>query len=194
MKTKQLLCEKIWFPRIDDIVKQKLDKYIACQANSSGNHPVPLQMSLLRSEPWHMVYMDFCGPFPTGEYQFVIIDAYSQFPEVDIVHSTSACAIIPRMDRIFCTHRIPHTVRSDNGPPFTSDEIKKYMEENGIKHCRTTQLWPQKNSEMENFMKPLTRLLVQHMWRGKCGRSISTNSFLITALHYWIYSSTITVQ
>ena len=31
------------------------------------------------------------------------------------------------------------------------------MEENGIKHCRTTTLWPQENSEVENFMKPLTK-------------------------------------
>ena len=157
VKTKRLLGEKIWFPRIDDSVKQKLDKCIACQANSSGNHPDPLQMSPLPPEPWHTVHMDFCGPFPTGEYLFVIIDAYSRFPEVDIVHSTSASAIIPRMDRIFCTHGIPQIVRSDNGPPFTSDEIKKYMEENGIKHCRTTPLWPQANSEVENFMKPLTK-------------------------------------
>ena len=134
VKTKQLLREKIWFPRIDDSVKQKLDKCSACQDNSSGNHPDPLHMSPLPPEPWHTVHMDFCGPFPTGEYLFVIIDAYSRFPEVDIVHSTSATAIIPRMDRIFCTHGIPQIVRSDNGPPFTSDEIKKYMEENGIKH------------------------------------------------------------
>ena len=42
VKTKKLLLEKIWFPRIDDSVKQKVNKCIACQANSSGNHPDPL--------------------------------------------------------------------------------------------------------------------------------------------------------
>ena len=114
-------------------------------------------MSPLPPEPWHTVHTDFCGPFPAYEYLFVIIDAYSRFPEVDIVHSTSASAIIPRTDRIFSTHGIPSIARSANGPPFTSDEIKRYMEENGIKHCRTTPLRPQVNSEVENFMKPLTR-------------------------------------
>ena len=74
------------------------------------------------------------------EYLFVVIDAYSRFPEVDIAYSTLASAIIPRIDRIFTTHGIPLTVRSDNGPPFTSDETKKYIEENGIKCCRTTPL------------------------------------------------------
>ena len=90
VKTKQLLREKIWFPGIDDSVKRTIDKCIACQANSSGSRPDPLKMSPLPPEPWHTVHMDFCGPFPTGEYLFVVIDAYSRFPEVEVVHSTSA--------------------------------------------------------------------------------------------------------
>ena len=35
VKTKQLLREKVWFPGNDDSVKQKIDKCIAFQANSS---------------------------------------------------------------------------------------------------------------------------------------------------------------
>ena len=96
--------------------------------------------------------MDFCGPFPMGEYLFVVIDAYSRFPEVEIVHSTSASAIIPKMDRIFSTHGLPLVIKSDNGPPFNSEDIRKYMTENGINHSRITPLWPQANSEAENFM------------------------------------------
>ena len=76
-------------------------------------------------------------------------------------HDANPCPAIGqvcrKMDRIFSTHGTPLTVKSDNGPPFTSDEIKKYMEENGIKHCRITPQWPQANSEAENFMKPLTK-------------------------------------
>ena len=167
VKTKQLLREKIWFPGIDDNVKNAIDKCIACQANSSGSRPDPLQMSPLPPEPWHTVHMDFCGPFPTGEYLFVVIDAYSRFPEVEIVHSTSASAIIPKMDRIFSTHGIPLIIKSDNGPPFTSEEIKKYMEENGINHCKITPLWPQANSEAENFMKPLNKAIRSVHAEGK---------------------------
>ena len=47
--------------------------------------PDPLQMSPLPPEPWHTVHTDFCGPLPTGECLLVVIDAYSRFPEVDIV-------------------------------------------------------------------------------------------------------------
>jgi len=31
-------------------------------------------------------------------------------------------------------------VKSNNGPPFTSNEIKQFMEENDIQHCKITPL------------------------------------------------------
>ena len=141
------------------MVKQKIEKCLACQANGPESRPDPLHMSPLPPKPWHTLNMDFCGPLPTGEYLFVIIDAYSRFPEVEIVHSTSAKAFIPKMDRIFSTHGIPDTLRSDNGPPFTSNEIRDYMQENGVNHKKITPLWPQANSEAENFMKPLMKAI-----------------------------------
>ena len=110
VKTKKLLREKVWFPGIDNEVQQKIKKCLACQANGPKNSPDPLHMTPLPPKPWHTLNMDFCGPLPTGEYLFVIIDAYSRFPEVEIVHSTSAKAIIPKLDRIFSTHGLPHTI------------------------------------------------------------------------------------
>ena len=168
VKAKQLLRKKVWFPKIDEYVKYKIDTCIACQANSGNSHPDPLLMSSLCPEPWHTVHMDFCGPFPTGEYVFVAIDAYSCFPEVEIVRSTSAATIIlPKIDKIFTTHGIPTIVKSDNGPPFTSNEIKQFMEENGIQHYKITPLWPQVNSEAENFMKPMTKAIRSAKAEGK---------------------------
>ena len=73
-----------------------------------------------------------CGPFPTGEYLLVVIDAYSRFPEVDIVHSTAAKGTISKVERIFATHEILVVIRSDNGPPFTSSDFESYMAEIGV--------------------------------------------------------------
>ena len=159
VKTKQLLREKIWFPGIDSAVKQLIDNCVTCQANGPENRPDPLQISPLPPEPWHTVHIDFCGPFPTGEYTLVVIDAYSRFPEVEVVSSTSAKSTIAKLQRIFATHGMPRVIRSDNGPPFTSYEFQAFMEECGINHRRITPLWPQANSEAENFMKPLTKAI-----------------------------------
>ena len=45
-------------------------------------------------------YIDFCGPFLTGEYLLVVTDAYSRFPEVVIVHSTAAKVAISKLERL----------------------------------------------------------------------------------------------
>ena len=87
VKTKKLLREKVWFPGIDKMAKNLIQNCVACQANSLPDHPQPLQMTPLPPKPWHTVNVDFCGPFPTGEYLLVVIDAHSRFPEVEIVHS-----------------------------------------------------------------------------------------------------------
>ena len=159
VKTKQLIREKIWFPVIDKAVRDMIGSCIACQANSHPNPPTPLKMNDLPPKPWRTIHLDFCGPFPTGEYVLVAIDAYSRFPEVEVIHSTSAKATILELERIFSTHGLPQIIKSDNGPPFTSTEFKTYMQEMGIKHQRITPLWPQANSEAENFMKPMTKAI-----------------------------------
>lgn len=166
-KTKQLIREKVWFPGIDSWVKREIEKCLPCQANSPEKHPEPLQMTTLPPAPWHTLHVDFCGPFPTGEYLLVVIDAYSRFPEVEIVRSTSAATTIPKLERIFATHGIPTILCSDNGPPFTSHEFKEYTKNNGIKHRKITPLWPQANSEAESFMKPLTKAVRSAHAEGK---------------------------
>ena len=159
VKTKQLIREKVWFPKIDHEVQCLLSSCLACQANGPDSKPDPLTMSSLPPEPWHTVHIDFCGPFPTGEHLLVVIDAYSRFPEVDVVHSTKATSTISKLERIFATHGIPRIIKSDNGPPFTSHEFHSYTTEIGAKHQKITPLWPQANSEAENFMKPLTKAI-----------------------------------
>ena len=103
--------------------------------------------------------MDFCGPFPTGEYLLVVIDAYSRFPEVDIISSTSAKVTVPKLERIFATHGVPHILKSDNGPPFPGREVYAFMKELGTKHKPSIPLSPQGNGEVESFMKPLEKAI-----------------------------------
>jgi hypothetical protein len=69
---------KVWFPNIDKMVEETIQNCLPCQAATSGNHPPPepLKMTQLPSGPWKEVAMDFLGPFPTGEYLLVVIDAF----------------------------------------------------------------------------------------------------------------------
>ena len=103
--------------------------------------------------------MIFTGHFQSGHYIIVLTDCCSRYPEVEILKSTSAKHVIPKLDTIFACHRIPAQLASDNGPPFQGREFKQYMVNMGIKHTTCTPLWPQGNADTEAFMKPLGKFL-----------------------------------
>ena len=166
-KTKALLREKIWFPHIDQQVKKTLEGCISCQAVGRLPPPEPLGQTKMPKGPWEVVHTDFYGPLPTGEYLLVVIDRYSRFPEVEIVRSTKASAVIPKLDKIFATHGIPTVLKSDNGPPYNSKEYESYLEALRIKPEFSTPYWPQGNAEAERFMQPLGKALKTAQIQGR---------------------------
>ena len=46
----------------------------------------------------------FYGPLPSSEYTLAIVDAYSRFTIAEIVRSTAAPNIIPKLDHVFVKH------------------------------------------------------------------------------------------
>ena len=85
-------------------------------------------MTKMANGPWEIVRLDFFGPLPSREYLLVVIGRYSKFPEVEIERSTKESQVSPKLDTIFATHGIPGVVKSDNSPPFNSEESRKYLE------------------------------------------------------------------
>ncbi|KAK3742186.1 hypothetical protein QZH41_012077 [Actinostola sp. cb2023] len=77
---------------------------------------------------------------------------------VEIVHSTSADAVVPHLDNIISRHQIPIKIRTDNGPPFNSESFAQYTQHMGIKHRKITPLWPEANGECERFMRNLKKI------------------------------------
>ncbi|KAK3749040.1 hypothetical protein QZH41_005695 [Actinostola sp. cb2023] len=146
VKTKALIREKVWFPFIDTLIEDKINSCLACQSTTKRNIREPLQMSKLPDGPWLEISADLFGPLPSGQHLLVVIDDYSRFPEVEIVHSTSADAVVPHLDNIISRHQIPIKIRTDNGPPFNSESFAQYTRHMGIKHRKITPLWPEANA------------------------------------------------
>ena len=158
VKTKQLLRLKIWFPHIDKIVDQTVASCLACQVSTiEKNATAPIVMTNLPNSPWEAVSVDF-KELPTGEYLLVVVDDYSRFPIVELVSSTSARCVVPKLDSIFAVHGTPRVMRTDNGPPFNGAEFASFAEYLDFKHRKVTPLWPQANGEVERMMRNLKKL------------------------------------
>ena len=82
---------------VDSIVKC----CVACQVATPKASLEPLQMTLLPNGPKEQVSTDFCEV--VRHYVLVLIDDYSRFPQIEAVHSTSAKAVIPKLDPVWGT-------------------------------------------------------------------------------------------
>jgi len=114
-------------------------------------------MSVLPDNPFDEVSVDFAHV--NGETLLLVIDDYSRFPFVEPVSSTSANAVIPKLDQLFATFGTPRVVKSDNGPPFNGEEFAKFARVLGFKHRKVTPLWPRANGEVERFVKTLKKCI-----------------------------------
>jgi hypothetical protein len=99
---------------------------------------------------WERVRVDCLVPM-NGNYNFVLIDAYSKWPEVFKMEDIRTETTVNKLRGTF--------VRSDNGPQFTAQEYGTHVELHQIKHVKTPVYHPQSNGEAENFVKMFKQVL-----------------------------------
>ena len=169
VKTKRFLRDSVWFLGIDRMVEEVVNGFLPCQAANYDPKPVcePLHMSTLPLSPWEELSMDFCGPFPSGDYLLVVTDDFSRYPEVEILRSTSAKAVIPHLDSIFARRGFPDKVGTDNGPPFHGESFQMFATQLGFTHHRITPEWPRANGEAGRLMKTLEKAIRTAVIQGK---------------------------
>lgn len=158
VKTKSLLREKVWFPNIDKLVESKVKSCSACLITTPECKREPLQMSPLPAAPWKELSVDFAN-LPNQEYLLLITDDYSRYPVVEIVKSTSAATVIPKLDKMFSEFGVPDVVKSDNGPPFNSKEFASFADDLGFKHRKVTPKWARANGEVERFVRTVKKVI-----------------------------------
>ena len=157
VKTKAPLREKVWFPCMDKMVETKVKACLPCQVVTPVYTREPFQMSVLPDCPFDEVSVDFVHV--DGQTLLLVVNDYSRFPFVEPVSSTSASAVIPKLDQLFSTFGAPRVVKSQNGPPFNEEEFAKFAYVLGFKHQKVTPLWPRASGEVERFVKTLKKCI-----------------------------------
>jgi hypothetical protein len=142
---------------MDQMTENKVKACLPCQIVTPIYTRELLQMSVLPDNPFDEVSVDFASV--NGETLPLLVDDYSRFPFVEPVSSTSASAVIPKLDKLFATFGTPLVVRTDNGPPFSGDKFVKFSHVLGFKHRKVTPLWPRANGEVERFVKTLKKYI-----------------------------------
>ena len=178
VRTKRLLRSAVWFPGMDRMTEDIVRSCLPCQAASQQKPKERLQMTELPARPWQKISLDFSGPYPSGEYCLIVVDDYSRYLVVELVSTTSAAAVIPRLDKILPMFGIPEECRSDNGPPFQSREFAEYAKTQGYRHRKITPLHAEANGEAERFVKTLQTFITTTTVEGGSWR-MSLPDFLL---------------
>ena len=75
--------------------------------------------------PLQRVHVDYAGPFK-GKMWLLLIDAFSKWPEIHEMKSTTAEATISKLKQIFAAQGLPERIISDNGPQFTASSFANF--------------------------------------------------------------------
>ena len=171
MRMKPLARSYIWWPRLDAHNEEIAHKCDECALAADNPAKVSLHPWRVPKQPWERIHIDHAS---WGKYTLLVaIDAFSKWPEVHLVNSTSTQQTIDKLRIMFATHGLPITVVSDNGPPFMSTEFKQSMDANGINHCRIPPYHPSSNGAAENLVKSVKRALQKSSSNESIGTKIS---------------------
>ena len=158
-KTKALMRHKVFFLGIGNAIENKITNCVPCQATGWTNSLSVVQPTKIPEKVWDTVNIDYLGPSPNGKYVLAMIDQRSRYPVIAVTSSTSAISLIKILTQVFSQCGLPLKIISDNGPPFTSCELKSCFLKHSIQRQKIMPLWPQANGEMKRFMEPLTKVI-----------------------------------
>ncbi|XP_065073800.1 uncharacterized protein K02A2.6-like, partial [Ochlerotatus camptorhynchus] len=156
---KRRLRQKVWWLKMDDQVDKYVKSCNLCTMVSTVGPPEPMQRTKMPTKAWSEVAIDFLGPLPNGYNLLVLIDYFSRFAEVIIMKQTTAELTAKALFETFSRFGIPDILRSDHGPQFISESMKRFCKEFGIQQQRTTPYWPQANGEVERMNNTILKRL-----------------------------------
>ncbi|KAL5517106.1 hypothetical protein EMCRGX_G002578 [Ephydatia muelleri] len=136
-----------------------------CQVAKSAPPKAPLHPWVWPSKPWERIHVDFAGPFQRKTF-FIVVDAHSKWPEVIPMSTTTSLATVVELTRLFASYGIPQQLMSDNGSQFTSQEFKKFLRTNGVRHILTASYHPSSNGAAERFVRTFKEAMHKNKGRS----------------------------
>uniref|UniRef100_A0A3Q2YZ04 Integrase catalytic domain-containing protein n=1 Tax=Hippocampus comes TaxID=109280 RepID=A0A3Q2YZ04_HIPCM len=111
----------------------------------------------LPTAPWKKVGTDLFHY--NGKDYLLVIDYYSNYPEIALLTSTTATNVITHVKSFFARHGIPDIVVSDNGPCYNCREWQQFAMQYGFSHITSSPLHAQANGKAEKGVHIVKQLL-----------------------------------
>lgn len=166
VKMKAMARAYFWWPGLDSDIQDLVASCPQCLCNRNDPPKHTLHVWDYPVKPFARIHMDFLGPFQ-GRMILIVTDAYSKWLEAFEVSSTSAAQTIQKLRVLFAQFGLPQHIVTDNGPPFSSQEFRTFLESNGIKHTFSPPYHPSTNGLAENHVKTFKSKVLAAVQEGK---------------------------
>lgn len=151
-RMKALARAYVWWPKLDADIDSLVMNCELCQQQRANPSRESTHVWESAKAPMERVHVDYAGPF-LGKYFFILVDAYTKWPEIHIVSSITAEVTIDVCRKIFSCFGIPSKLVSDRGPQFTSAEFQQFLKSNGIEHAVGAPYHPATNGQAERYVR-----------------------------------------
>ncbi|XP_048775245.2 uncharacterized protein K02A2.6-like [Ostrea edulis] len=131
VKMKTVACILVWWPGIDKDLETLVKSCKGCQDNRPMPPEAPIHPWEWPQRAWQRIHVDFAGPFQ-GSMFLVAVDAFSKWPEVVQMSTTTADRTVDVLRRIISRNGLPDSLVSDNGPQFVFETFQDFMKYNGF--------------------------------------------------------------
>ena len=120
----------VWWPGLSRQIEDMVQGCRKC-AEHRTFRAEPLISSVVPDRPWQIIGTDLLQL--KGRTYLLVVDYFSRYIELALLSSSQTSEdVIQALKSMFARHRIPDSVRSDNGPQYSSAEfIKINLQRNG---------------------------------------------------------------
>ena len=129
----------VWWPGVSREMENFVQSCPVCQKTTPPNRE-PLITTPLPSYPWERIAADLFEL--KGSMYLLVVDYYSRFVEVQKLNSTTSTSVITYLKSLFSRFGIPVEMVTDNGPQFSSNEMKEFSDSYGFRHITTSPHYP----------------------------------------------------
>ena len=149
--------ELVFWPGMSKQIEDVVSNCTTCQQLRLSHPKEPMIPHEIPQYPWQIVASDLFE-WNGGSY-VLVVDYYSRYWEVAVLHSTTSTAVINKLRQIFARHGIPETVKSDNGPQYSSAEFDTFAANWKFSHVTSSPKYPQSNGLAEKTVQTAKRML-----------------------------------
>lgn len=147
----------MYWPKINDDIEKFVKKCSTCNKFQYAKQKEPLMMREVPKGSWIRVGTDLFQY--AGKTYLIVYDAYSNYPEVQLLTEYTSEAVITCLKEIFARNGIPQELLSDGGPQYGSQAIAKFALEYDFRHVLSSPYFPQSNGLSEKGVQVMKRLV-----------------------------------